>query len=63
MTTVKEIQDNFVKNSQKAKYEKMLASCSPADQEAIKVLESLDIASGGSLQRLFNVYMSIKSNS
>lgn len=63
MKTTEEIRREYVENSQKAKYNTLLGRCTPADQEAIKVLESLDIASGGQLQRLYNVYVSIKSNS
>ncbi|NJL51593.1 MAG: hypothetical protein HC930_04125 [Hydrococcus sp. SU_1_0] len=45
------------------KLNSMLATCSPADKEAIGMLEKLDIASGGGLLRLVAIYTAIKQSS
>lgn len=65
--TLKDIAKDFVKKSNKAKqhqqYLNLLNSCSEADKSAVAILEKLDIASGGQLDRLVAVYRAIKSQS
>ena len=65
--TPKDITKDFVEKSNKAKQQKqylnLLNSCSEADKSAVAMLEKLDIASGGQLMRLVQVYQAIKSQS
>ena len=67
MKSTEEVRRDYVENSHKARqqnqYQSMLNSCSPADQEAIKVLSFIDDQSGGQIDRLVAVYKAIKSNS
>ena len=64
MKTTEEIRRDYVEKSHKARsqkqYEKMLNSCSEADQAAVKALSIIDDNSGGQLDRLVLVYKTIK---
>ncbi len=63
--TPKDITEDFVEKSNKARQQKqyinLLNSCSEADKSAVAMLEKIDIASGGQLDRLVAVYRAIKS--
>lgn len=61
--TPAEIRSEYVSKSKEAKYNNMLASCTPLEQQIIKTLELLDKQSGGQINRLFAVYQAIKMNS
>ena len=67
MTTTQEIRNKFIEDSKAAKqqkqYQSLLASCSKADRESVKLLEQIDLASGGQLDRLVAVYSAIKQSS
>ena len=62
--TPKDITKDFVEKSNKAKQQKqylnLLNSCSETDKSAVAMLEKLDIASGGQLDRLVAVYRAIR---
>ncbi|MEL6440585.1 MAG: hypothetical protein AAFQ80_15165 [Cyanobacteria bacterium J06621_8] len=64
--TTDEIRQDFVTKSTKARkqrdYQKLLNNCTKADQKAIEMLESIDIASGGNLPKLYQTYMAIKNH-
>lgn len=62
MKNTEEIRRDYVENSQKAKYNTLLARCTSADQEAIKALAIIDDNSGGQIDRLVAIYKTIKFN-
>ena len=65
--TIEQVREEFVSKSQKARQQQahlnLLNSCSEADRKSIELLEQIDIASGGQLEKLVAVYRSIKVNS
>ena len=65
--TPEQIRSEWVEKTQNARqqkqYQSMIASCSEADRKSVELLEQIDIASGGQIDRLLAVYRSIKVNS
>ncbi|MEM8722201.1 MAG: hypothetical protein AAGE84_23385 [Cyanobacteria bacterium P01_G01_bin.39] len=61
--SLEQIRSEYVEKTQKAKYNNMLASCTPLEQEMIKMLSEVDKMSGGNLNRLVSIYNTIKQSS
>ncbi len=65
--TKEQIHKDWVAKSQRARQQQahlnLLNSYSEADRKSVELLEQIDIASGGKLDRLVAVYRSIKANS
>jgi hypothetical protein len=58
---IEQLKQDYSRQYQQSKMEKMLSSVSPADQEVVKSLQMLDNMCGNRLIHLFNVYMTIKN--
>jgi hypothetical protein len=58
---IEKLKQDYSRQYQLSKREKMLNSCSPADRQLVSMLQQLDVSSGGRLQHLYAVYMAIKS--
>jgi hypothetical protein len=57
---IQRLKEDYSRQMQESRYEKLLNQCSAADQEIIKTLASLNTMSGGKLDKLYMIYKTIR---